>query len=93
MFLVFDVTKLSSFGNIKTWIEELREHVNPNIVIMLVGNKTTLTSVSSLPKWPNHLPVRFHPCFDLCRYETLYGAADNARLRLFFFFFVQRKMG
>ena len=42
MFLVFDVTKLSSFGNIKTWIEELREHVNPNIVIMLVGNKTDL---------------------------------------------------
>ena len=42
MFLVFDVRKLSSFSNIKTWIEELREHADPNIVIMLVGNKTDL---------------------------------------------------
>ena len=42
VFLVFDVTKLSSFSNIKTWIEELREYANPNIVIVLVGNKTDL---------------------------------------------------
>ena len=42
MFLVFDVTKLSSFGNVKTWVEELREHADPNIIIMLVGNKTDL---------------------------------------------------
>jgi GTPase SAR1 family protein len=42
VFLVFDVTKLSSFSNIRTWIGELREHADPNIVIMLVGNKTDL---------------------------------------------------
>ena len=42
MFLVFDVTKHSSFSNIKMWIEELRKNADPNIVITLIGNKTDL---------------------------------------------------
>jgi len=42
VFLVFDVTKHSSFSNIKMWIEELREYADPNIVIIPIGNKTDL---------------------------------------------------
>ena len=40
--LVFDVTRHSSFSNIKTLVEELREYADPNIVIILIGNKTDL---------------------------------------------------
>jgi len=40
--LVYDVSNDRSFLNVKTWIEDLRDHAEPGIVIMLVGNKTDL---------------------------------------------------
>ncbi|KAK4801509.1 hypothetical protein SAY86_021996 [Trapa natans] len=40
--LVYDVTKPASFENIKRWLKELRDHADPSIVIMLIGNKTDL---------------------------------------------------
>ncbi|KAJ9158742.1 hypothetical protein P3X46_024299 [Hevea brasiliensis] len=48
--LVYDITKRQSFDHIAKWLEELREHADSNIVIMLVGNKSdlgTLRAVSS----------------------------------------------
>ena len=47
--LLYDVTKSASFSNIKNWVEELREHANPNIVAMLVGNKTDLGALRAVP--------------------------------------------
>lgn len=49
MLLLYDVTKASSFSNIKTWIEELREHASPHIVAMLVGNKADLGALRVIP--------------------------------------------
>jgi Ras-related protein Rab-11A len=40
--LVYDVSKPSTFENISRWLKELRDHADPNIRIMLVGNKTDL---------------------------------------------------
>lgn len=40
--LLYDVTKPASFENVKRWLKELRDHADPNIVIMLIGNKTDL---------------------------------------------------
>lgn len=40
--LVYDITNEKSFHAAKTWMEELREHAEPDIVIMLVGNKVDL---------------------------------------------------
>ena len=40
--LVYDVTQRSSFEGVKKWMEELRDHAEPDIVILLVGNKTDL---------------------------------------------------
>ncbi|KAI0496950.1 hypothetical protein KFK09_023276 [Dendrobium nobile] len=40
--LVFDVTRRATFENIERWLRELREHTDPNIVVMLVGNKSDL---------------------------------------------------
>jgi len=40
--VVFDLTKSITFKNVDKWLQELREHADPDIVIMLVGNKTDL---------------------------------------------------
>lgn len=44
--LVYDVTQKSSFEGVKKWMEELRDHAEPDIVILLVGNKTDLVERS-----------------------------------------------
>lgn len=40
--LVYDVTNRNSFRSVTRWIEEIRDHAGPDIVIMLVGNKVDL---------------------------------------------------
>ncbi|RWW14087.1 hypothetical protein BHE74_00008928 [Ensete ventricosum] len=40
--MVYDITRRQSFDHISRWLEELRNHADRNIVIMLVGNKTDL---------------------------------------------------
>ena len=40
--LVYDISKRNSFDNIVRWLQELRDHADDNIVIMLVGNKSDL---------------------------------------------------
>ncbi|CAD7948279.1 unnamed protein product [Amoebophrya sp. A120] len=40
--LVYDVTKQATFQNCTRWMEELRSNAEPDIVIMLVGNKVDL---------------------------------------------------
>jgi len=40
--LVYDISKRVSFENLERWLQELRDHADPNIVIMLVGNKSDL---------------------------------------------------
>ena len=38
--LVYDITKESTFDNVKNmWLEELQNNADENIIIMLVGNK------------------------------------------------------
>merc|ERR1719203_2252693 len=45
--LVYDTTKQSTFQNCTKWMEELRQHAEPDIVIMLVGNKVDLCEEDS----------------------------------------------
>ncbi|CAN1283549.1 Ras-related protein RABA1d [Linum perenne] len=40
--LVYDVTRHATFENTERWLKELRDHTDPNIVVMLVGNKSDL---------------------------------------------------
>ena len=37
--LVYDITKEQTFKNIEKWISEVKENAEPEIVLMLVGNK------------------------------------------------------
>lgn len=40
--LVYDVTRHATFENVERWLKELRDHTDPNIVVMLIGNKSDL---------------------------------------------------
>lgn len=40
--LVYDVTRHITFDNVSRWLKELRDHTDPNIVVMLIGNKSDL---------------------------------------------------
>eukprot|EP01025_Chloroclados_australasicus_P059131 TRINITY_DN7464_c0_g4_i1.p1 TRINITY_DN7464_c0_g4~~TRINITY_DN7464_c0_g4_i1.p1 ORF type:complete len:246 (-),score=14.78 TRINITY_DN7464_c0_g4_i1:143-880(-) len=46
--LVYDITKSVTFENVERWLKELRDHADPNIVIMLVGNKSDLRHLRSV---------------------------------------------
>ena len=37
--LLYDITKISSFDNIREWIKNIREEVYENAIIFLIGNK------------------------------------------------------
>ncbi|KAL0903906.1 hypothetical protein M5K25_025969 [Dendrobium thyrsiflorum] len=40
--LVYDVTRHATFENAERWLRELRDHTDPNIIVMLIGNKSDL---------------------------------------------------
>lgn len=40
--LVYDVTNRESFENVHKWLEECREHGNPLMTIILIGNKVDM---------------------------------------------------
>jgi Ras-related protein Rab-11A len=42
--IVYDVTVASSFASVPRWLQERRENSDPNLVVMLVGNKTDLAA-------------------------------------------------
>jgi Ras-related protein Rab-1A len=42
IFLIYDVTNQSSFNNIKNWISQIKDYIEDDICITLVGNKIDL---------------------------------------------------
>lgn len=40
--LVYDVTRRDSFAHLSRWLEEAKQHAHPNMVILLIGNKSDL---------------------------------------------------
>ncbi len=42
MIVTYDVTKQASFKNIKTWLDSIQDHADPNIIKVMVGNKVDL---------------------------------------------------
>eukprot|EP00798_Chlamydomonas_sp_ICE-L_P021017 gene21017-27882_t len=41
--LVYDITRRETFNHLVSWLEDARQHANPNMTIMLIGNKSDLT--------------------------------------------------
>uniref|UniRef100_A0A1B0B9M6 Ras-related protein Rab-25 n=1 Tax=Glossina palpalis gambiensis TaxID=67801 RepID=A0A1B0B9M6_9MUSC len=46
--LVYDIAKRMTYENIDRWLQALRYHVDRDIVIMMVGNKSDLTDLRSV---------------------------------------------
>lgn len=40
--MVYDIAKVSSFQNLDKWISELTQHTDPNLSVIIVGNKSDL---------------------------------------------------
>lgn len=47
--LVYDMTKRQSFDHVARWLEELRGHADKNIIVMLIGNKSDLSTLRVVP--------------------------------------------
>ncbi|KAG0195332.1 Ras- protein Rab-11A, partial [Mortierella sp. GBA30] len=47
--LVYDIAKYETYRNVGRWLQELRDHADTNIVIMLVGNKCDLRHLRAVP--------------------------------------------
>ncbi|KAI1886050.1 hypothetical protein AGOR_G00210040 [Albula goreensis] len=47
--LVYDITKHLTYESVERWLKELYDHADPHIVVMLVGNKTDMASLRSVP--------------------------------------------
>eukprot|EP00877_Chromochloris_zofingiensis_P002886 jgi/Chrzof1/12599/Cz07g00150.t1 len=41
--LVYDITRRETFNHLASWLEDARQHANPNMTIMLIGNKSDLS--------------------------------------------------
>ncbi|XP_051999350.1 ras-related protein Rab-25-like [Xyrauchen texanus] len=48
--LVYDISKHLTYESAERWLKELYDHADPHIVVMLVGNKTDLAAVRTVPK-------------------------------------------
>ncbi|OHT11878.1 Ras-related protein RABA2b [Tritrichomonas foetus] len=46
--LLYDITSSLTFSSLERWLRELRENADPNIVVMLVGNKSDMTDLRSI---------------------------------------------
>ena len=40
--LVYDITRRETFNHLSRWLEEARANGNPDMVIMLIGNKADM---------------------------------------------------
>lgn len=77
--LVYDVSKQPTYANVERWLNELRDHADANIVIMLVGNKSDLQHLRSVPK---EQAAAFAEKFGLLFLET--SALDGSNVDLAF---------
>lgn len=44
LLLLYDVTNMTSFENIRAWLGEIKEYAHDNVIIMLLGNKADMAS-------------------------------------------------
>ncbi|XP_068189336.1 ras-related protein Rab-11B-like [Antennarius striatus] len=47
--LVYDISKHLTYESAERWLKELYDHADPNIVVMLVGNKQDLEKLRTVP--------------------------------------------
>merc|ERR1719201_1424167 len=71
--LVYDVTRQPTFQNCLKWLEELKQNAEPNIVIMLVGNKVDLAE-----RDPSARQVYYDAAAEFARQHGLFFSESSA---------------
>ncbi|KAF9123841.1 hypothetical protein BGW39_008643 [Mortierella sp. 14UC] len=46
--LLYDITQHGTYESVSRWLSEVREHADPNIIVMMVGNKSDLRHLRSI---------------------------------------------
>ncbi|KAI9018720.1 ras family-domain-containing protein [Phycomyces nitens] len=72
--LVYDITRRDTFENLSTWLEDVRQHANPNTVIIVIGNKSDLDSKRQVSREEGERFARENDLFFL---EASAKSADN----------------
>ncbi|KAI7870601.1 ras family-domain-containing protein [Spinellus fusiger] len=72
--LVYDITRRDTFENLSTWLEDVRQHANPNTVIIVIGNKSDLESKRQVTREEGEAFARENGLFFL---EASAKSADN----------------
>lgn len=39
---MYDITRRETFNHLSTWLDDVRQHANPNTTIILIGNKSDI---------------------------------------------------
>lgn len=75
--IVYDIAKPETYESVSRWLKELKEHADSNIVIELVGNKSDLDHLRSVPTEESK---NFADQNDLLFTEASALSADNVDL-------------
>ncbi|KAF8967343.1 P-loop containing nucleoside triphosphate hydrolase protein [Flammula alnicola] len=59
--LVYDVTSRKSFQNVRNWLADVREHADPHVSCILVGNKVDLCEDPAPPAAGGAVPTSSSP--------------------------------
>jgi small GTP-binding protein len=68
--LLYDITSMTSFQSASRWLKELRENADPNIVVMVVGNKSDLA---------DKRVVQTHDAVEFARTEQVFFLETSAK--------------
>jgi Ras-related protein Rab-2A len=49
--LVYDISRRDTFQQLNRWLDETKQNSNPNMVIMLIGNKKDLGDTKRAVRW------------------------------------------
>lgn len=74
--LLYDITSSLTFNSLERWLKELRDNGDPNIVVMLVGNKSDMTDCRSISPQDG---LNFAKLHKLLFIETSAKTADNVQ--------------
>ena len=50
VFLCFDLTREDTFNNLQTWLNDIREHADAEILVYLIGSKLDLEEQREVDK-------------------------------------------
>ena len=72
--LVYDITRRETFKHLKQWLDEAKQNSNPDMVIMLIGNKIDLDSRRAVSTKDGEEFAKHHGLFFM---ETSAKSAEN----------------